>query len=128
MILQTVFWSRTAQASALNIVFYAGIMHSSELTTFHGGRRNCRLRKNTWRPEKHWTDWIGKLINIITHRAHTTIQQNIGGSFQPDKLTDFLNEVRVRSQFRYWLFGHYHGNQMIAEKFLLLYDQIVRVL
>ena len=71
-------------------------------------------------------DW--KIDYIITHCAPTTIQQNISGSFQPDKLTDFLNEVRVRSQFHYWLFGHYHGNQMIAEKFILLYDQIVRVL
>ena len=58
-------------------------------------------------------DW--KIDYIITHCAPTTIQQNISGSFQPDKLTDFLNEVRVRSQFHYWLFGHYHGNQMIDD-------------
>ena len=35
---------------------------------------------------------------------------------------------RSRSQFHYWLFGHYHDNQIIDEKYVLLYEQMVRIL
>ncbi len=71
-------------------------------------------------------DW--KVDYIITHCAPTAIQQEINPSFKPDKLTDFLEEVRSRSQFHYWLFGHNHDNQIIDEKYVLLYEQRVRIL
>ena len=71
-------------------------------------------------------DW--KIDYIITHCVPTTIQQKINPRFKSDKLTDFLEEIRVRSQFHYWLFGHYHDNQIIDEKYVLLYEQMVRVL
>ena len=45
-----------------------------------------------------------------------------------NRLTDFLEEIRCRSQFHYWLFGHYHDNRIIDEKYVLLYEQMVRVL
>ena len=44
------------------------------------------------------------------------------------KLTDFLEEIRCRSRFHYWLFGHYHDNRIIDEKYVLLYEQMVRIL
>ena len=71
-------------------------------------------------------DW--KADYIITHCAPTAIQQKINADFKPDKLTDFLEEIRRRSRFHYWLFGHYHDNQIIDEKYVLLYEQMVRVL
>ena len=69
-----------------------------------------------------------KVDYIITHCAPTAIQQKINPSFKPDKLTDFLEVIRCRSQFHYWLFGHYHDNRIIDEKYVLLYEQMVRVL
>ena len=71
-------------------------------------------------------DW--KVDYIITHCAPTAIQQKINADFKPNKLTDFLAEVRCRSRFHYWLFGHHHDNQIIDEKYVLLYEQMVRVL
>ena len=71
-------------------------------------------------------DW--KVDYIITHCAPTAIQQKINANFKPDKLTDFLEEIRNRSQFHYWLFGHYHDNRIIDEKYVLLYEQMVRIL
>ena len=65
---------------------------------------------------------------VITHCAPTEIQQKINAHFKPDKLTDFLDEIQNRSQFHYWLFGHYHDNQIIDERHVLLYEQMVRVL
>ena len=71
-------------------------------------------------------DW--KVDYIITHCAPTAIQQKINANFRPNKLTDFLEEVRSRSQFHYWLFGHYHDNRIIDEKYVMLYEQMVRIL
>ena len=71
-------------------------------------------------------DW--QVDYIITHCAPTAIQQKLSASFKPDKLTDFLEEIRTRSRFHYWLFGHYHDSRIIDEKYVLLYEQMVRVL
>ena len=71
-------------------------------------------------------DW--KVDYVITHCASTEIQQKINADFKSDKLTDFLEEVRSRSQFYYWLFGHCHDNRIIDEPYVLLYEQLVRVL
>ena len=46
----------------------------------------------------------------------------------PASLTDFLQEVRERAKYHYWLFGHYHDNKAIDEKHILLWEQIVRVI
>ena len=69
-----------------------------------------------------------KVDYIITHCAPTTIQQKINPSFKSDKLAAFLEEIRCRSQFHYWLFGHYHDNRIIDEKCVMLYEQMVRIL
>ena len=45
-----------------------------------------------------------------------------------DHLTDFLQEVKDRAQYHYWLFGHYHGNKAIDAKHILLWEQIVQIL
>ena len=71
-------------------------------------------------------DW--KVDYIITHCAPAAIQQKVNADFKSDRLTDFLEEIRCRSQFHYWLFGHYHDNRIIDEKYVLLYEQMVRIL
>ena len=65
---------------------------------------------------------------IITHCAPTSIQNELlRERSQPDELTDFLEEVRQRCQFRYHFFGHYHGDLVIRQKYVLLYEQILRL-
>ena len=51
----------------------------------------------------------------------------IRGRSTPDALTDFLEEVRQRCRFRYWFFGHYHDNGIVRERFVLLYEQMIRI-
>lgn len=64
---------------------------------------------------------------IITHCAPNSIVSEIGmSSFDP--LTDFLEEAREKAKFHYWLFGHYHDNKNIGDQFVLLWEQIVRVI
>ena len=71
-------------------------------------------------------DW--KVDYIITHCCSTSVQDELsGGFYQADALTDFLDEVTQRCQFQYHFFGHYHTNKIIQEKYVLLYEQIIRL-
>ena len=65
---------------------------------------------------------------IITHCAPTSIALMGSRRNEADRLTDFLQEVRERSKYHYWLFGHYHDNKAIDEKHILLWEQIVRII
>ena len=39
-----------------------------------------------------------------------------------DVLTDYLEAIHQRLQYRKWYFGHYHENRGIDKKHILLYD------
>ena len=45
-----------------------------------------------------------------------------------DRLTDFLEEVKNRARYHYWLFGHLHDNQAVDKKHILLWEQVVQVI
>lgn len=62
---------------------------------------------------------------VITHCAPTSIQADLmGARCQPNALTDFLEEVSRRCQYKFWFFGHYHQHRTIGKKFALLYEEI----
>ena len=65
---------------------------------------------------------------ILTHCAPTSIALQFSRHNVADHLTDFLQEVKDRTQYHYWLFGHYHGNKAIDTKHILLWEQIVQIL
>lgn len=49
------------------------------------------------------------------------------GFYEPDKLTAYFNVVSETIKFSKWFFGHYHDNQQVMSRFIMLYEQIVRV-
>ena len=55
MILETAFWTWTAQIFTNNMTACAAIAGSFALTIFHGGRRNFRPAKNTPKPGRRWS-------------------------------------------------------------------------
>lgn len=61
---------------------------------------------------------------ILTHCCPTSIAAKLSARYRPDRLTDFLEEVRRRCAFDYWFFGHYHDNRIIEDKFILQWEQI----
>ena len=65
---------------------------------------------------------------IITHCAPTSIVRRESRHNEADRLTDFLQEIQDKTDYRYWLFGHYHDNRMIDTKHILLWEQIVQIL
>lgn len=105
-------------------------------------RMRCQFRINhrTWWKEempseeeyaqaKATLDGIGWAADyIITHCAPTSIQKKLNEDYQTDQLTTFLEEVRRKAKFHYWLFGHYHDNKIIDERYVLLWEQIVQII
>ena len=65
----------------------------------------------------------------ITHCAPDSVQDELsGGKYLHDKLTGFLEEIKNKTKYHYWLHGHYHGNKNIGDNFVMLYEQIVQVI
>lgn len=65
---------------------------------------------------------------IISHCCSSSTQALLsGGWYEPDELTDYLEEIRMRCQFKKWFFGHYHDDRAINDKEILLYEQIIRI-
>ena len=62
---------------------------------------------------------------ILSHCAPSFIQDIVSrGFYRHDSLTDYLDRVEELCDFRVWFFGHYHANERIGKKFVLLYDKI----
>lgn len=81
------------------------------------GLRN--LERNSWRVDY-----------IFSHCCPTGIQAALGAApeiYKPDVLTDYLDIIHNRCNFRLWLFGHLHQNKKVASRCFCLYEQIVRV-
>ena len=65
---------------------------------------------------------------IITHCASTGVQDALdrspGKLYKADILTDYLEEIERRVQYKHWYFGHYHDSRKVDEKHTLLYKII----
>lgn len=78
--------------------------------------------------EKNLAACNWKVDYIITHCCPTSVADILGGGlYQPDRLTDFFEEVRERCEFDYWFFGHYHDNRVLMRKYVMLYEQIIEM-
>lgn len=65
---------------------------------------------------------------IITHSAPTNILPLVseffisGAKANIDIVNSTLEEIRQKTTFYHWYFGHYHGNKEIDNKFTILYE------
>ncbi len=73
-----------------------------------------------------------KVDYIITHSPYTSLLRQMDGSFgmyQSDILTDYLQKIKQDVEYKHWLFGHMHVNQIYHwERSSCLYEQIIRIL
>ncbi len=96
-----------------NVSWWAEEMPSEEEMDF--GLKNLAAHDN-------------KVDFIITHCCPQKIAETFAdGSYQADDLTAFFDFVSEKTTFEKWFFGHYHGNRHIEDKFILLYEQIIRI-
>ena len=67
-----------------------------------------------------------KVDYIISHCCPTNIQTLLGsGRFDKDYLTDYLQKIMEKCEFKKWYFGHYHDYRQVNSQFVLLYEDIV---
>lgn len=66
-----------------------------------------------------------KVDYIISHCCPTNIQTFINPSFKKDILTDYLQEISEKCEFKKWYFGHYHEYRQVNTRYVLLYEDIV---
>ena len=45
--------------------------------------------------------------------------------YKKDILTDYLQEISEKCEFKKWYFGHYHDYKQVNSQFVLLYENIV---
>ena len=65
---------------------------------------------------------------IVTHCCASSTQAILGGGqYKTDRLTDYLEEVKQKTMFKKWFFGHYHDNRNVSAQEILLYEQIIRI-
>lgn len=67
-----------------------------------------------------------KVDYIISHCCPQEVA-SLCGFHEPDVLTQWFNMISHTVQFDKWYFGHYHDNHKIMGKFILLYENIVRI-
>lgn len=66
----------------------------------------------------HW-----KVDHIITHCAPTSLLCALSPYLEPDMLTDYLEQIRQKCEFKSWFFGHYHKDRDIWDKYTALYHE-----
>ena len=71
-----------------------------------------------------------KVDYIITHSPSTSELYLMGGKglYQPDILTNYLEEIKTNVEYKRHFFGHMHCNKAINDKDICLYEQIIRIL
>ena len=104
------------------------------------GRHRFRILGRSWWPEELPSDeeyrtalktlerasW--KADYVITHCASTSIALSIDHRNEADHLTEFLEIIDRRMEYKYWIFGHFHDNRSVDQKHILLWEQIVQIL
>ena len=65
---------------------------------------------------------------IVTHCcASDTLALLDDSVYTPDIETAYLEEIRQKTKFRKWFFGHYHDNRNVSRDEILIYEQMIRI-
>ncbi len=70
-----------------------------------------------------------KVDFILSHSPSTSELYLMGGKglYEPDMLTNYLEEIKSTVEYKRHLFGHMHVNKAINDKDICLYEQIIRI-
>lgn len=65
---------------------------------------------------------------VITHSPSTSLVTLLGqGLYEQDVLTEYLENIRWKLNYKKWFFGHMHDNKAVNTTDILLYEQIIRI-
>ena len=67
------------------------------------------------------------ILKVVLTSAASVIALLGKGLYEQDKLTKYLEEIRIKTEYNRWFSGHLHVNRQLNEKDILLYEQIIRI-
>lgn len=67
-----------------------------------------------------------KVDFIITHCCPQQVV-SIFSPYKADELTEYFDAIAEKTKFKKWFFGHYHDNRQIMCDYVMLYEQIIRI-
>lgn len=69
-----------------------------------------------------------KVDYMITHCCASQTQSLIADdSYETNELTEYLEKIKTKTSYQKWFFGHYHQDQIINDKEILLYKKVLRI-
>lgn len=71
-----------------------------------------------------------KVDYIITHTLPSSDLYYAGpkvGMYAPDYLNDFLQDIKINTDYRYWYAGHFHYDKRLSHKLAVLYNDIFEI-
>ena len=68
---------------------------------------------------------LEKVNYKVDYICPTSIQTLLNPIYEKDILTDYLQEISEKCEFKKWYFGHYHENKQLNSQFTCLYEEIV---
>ena len=73
-------------------------------------------------------EYGNKVDYLLTHSPATSILNLMGrGMYTPDKLSNYLDEVRANTEFKRHFMGHMHLDYRLNETDQLMYEDIIRI-
>ncbi len=60
---------------------------------------------------------------IITHCAPADVQNMIAAHYKQSELTAFLQEIKAKTTYTHWYFGHYHRDIALDEKHTVVFEK-----
>lgn len=68
---------------------------------------------------------------VLTHCCSSSMQRVLDSLppfiFDSDILTEYLQSMEERLEFRHWFFGHYHSDLRVDSKHTLLYEELLEL-
>lgn len=65
---------------------------------------------------------------VFSHCCPSSTLKIFAGDYEmPDNNTDYLERIKQEIDYKYWFFGHYHMDQKITDKDILLYNEVVKI-
>lgn len=70
-----------------------------------------------------------KMDFLLTHSPSTSQLYLLGGKglYEPDRLKNYLEDIRAEVEYKKHFMGHMHLNKAINDKDIVLYEQIIRI-
>lgn len=86
-------------------------------------------KKEMWEGLKNLASHDHKVDYVITHCTATGVMEEMEPGpvklYQSDILTDYLQEIKEKIEYKHWYFGHYHRDEKINDKHTVLYHGLI---